>query len=102
MKATFTAKAYLPTHSRIEDVANGSYMPLLSGGDGDYFERQGYPEIGEAIVTITLFSQDKIIANRLQALQDQLQTVRAENQKRENAILDQISKLQALPMAEVA
>lgn len=101
MKTTFTAKAYLPTHCRIEDVANGKEMPLLAT-DGKYWEQQGYPEIGEAIVTITLFSQDKIIANKLQALQDQLQTVRAENQRRENAILDQISKLQALPMTEAA
>ena len=34
----------------------------------------------------------------LDRLNEQLQTVRAENQQRENAILDQISKLQALAM----
>lgn len=43
---------------------------------------------------MTLWSP--VMAAKLAALKDQLQAVRAENQQRENAILDQISKLQAI------
>ena len=95
MKVQFEAKAYMSKYSRIEDVANGKEMPFITA-TGNYYESEGYPLIGTAIVTIELHSKDEILSNRLAALQAQLQTVRAENQKRENAVLDEISKLQAI------
>lgn len=40
------------------------------------------------------------MAAKLESLQAKLQTVRAENQQRENAILDKISKLTAISYDE--
>lgn len=96
MQVQFTAKAYLPSYCQISDVVSGSDMPLICRGDSSYLEQQGYALIGTANVTIELHAENKILADKLEALQTQLQTVRAENQKRENAILDQISKLTAI------
>jgi hypothetical protein len=95
MKVEFQAKAYMSKYSRIEDVANGKELPIITE-TGNYYESEGYLLIGTATVTIELHSKDEILSNRLAALQAQLQTVRAENQKRENAVLDEISKLQAI------
>ena len=100
MQVQFTAKAYLSSYRDITEVANGSHMPQIHGGDGSYFEQQGYSLIGTATVTIELHTNDQIMAAKLEALQAQLQTVRAENQQRENAILDQISKLTAISYDE--
>lgn len=96
MQVKFTAKAYLPSWNDISQVANGSVMPIIHDCHGDYYEQHGYALIGTAIVTIELHTEDQILAAKLEALQAQLQTVRAENQQRENAILDQISKLTAI------
>lgn len=99
MKVEYEAVVYLPSYVTIEDVANGKSMPMISEHESSYFEGEGYPLIGKAVVTIELDSQDKIVANQISALEAQLQTVRAENQQRENAITDKISKLQALTMS---
>lgn len=100
MKVQFTAKAYIPNYASMENVVSGSEMPILTANDSGYFEGQGYPQVGVAAVTIELFSDDEITSKRLEALQAKLHTVRAENQQRENAILDQISKLQAITYTE--
>lgn len=96
MKVQFTAKAYLPNWGDIEKVASGEYMPQITPNVSDYLEQQGYSLIGAATVTVELHTEDQILAAKLAALKEQLQAVRAENQQRENAILDQISKLQAI------
>lgn len=95
MHIQFTAKAYINEFQTLEGVINGSEMPLITD-DGAYFESRGFTHIGVATVTIELLSHDNIALKKLEALQAQLHTVRAENQQRENAILDQISKLQAI------
>jgi hypothetical protein len=59
----------------------------------------GWVEVGMATITVTLHPRDELVAKELEALSTQLQKVRAENQQRENAILDRISKLQALEHA---
>lgn len=101
MQVQFKAKAYLASYYGIQDVANGSQIPVISNADsGYYFEQQGYSLIGTATVTIELHTNDQIMAAKLEALQAQLQTVRAENQQRENVILDKISKLTAISYDE--
>ena len=102
MKVQFKAKAYLSSYRDITEAANGSHMPMIWHGDsGGYFEKQGYTLIGTAEVTIELHTEDQIMTAKLvEALQAQLQTVRAENQQRENAILDEISKLTAISYDE--
>lgn len=57
---------------------------------------EGWAEVGVATITVTFHPRDEIVAKELEGLNTQLQKVRAENHMRENAILDRISKLQAL------
>lgn len=99
MKVTYQAQAYLPNYSTIEAVASGLNMPMIAVG-GDYFESQGYPNIGTVEVTITLHSEDQIVAGQIAALQTQLDRQRADAYMAERAILDRISKLQALTFVE--
>jgi hypothetical protein len=66
-----------------------------NGGDG------GYIRIGEAQITIELGSEDELVQAKVQALRDQIDAARAAFLTRQQEILDQIQKLQALPMAEV-
>lgn len=101
MKVQFEAKAYLSKYGSLKSIMDGKEMPVIDTGDGSYFTSRGYPLIGTATVTIELHSNDQIVSNQLAALQAQLHTVRAENQQRENAILDQISKLQAITFRDI-
>ena len=95
MQVTFEAQAYIGKYGTLKDVTNGKLMPTIwPVGTGASIP--SYTLIGTATVTIELHTEDQILAAQLDALKAQLQTVRADNQQRENAILDQISKLQAL------
>ena len=98
MQIKFKQSAYLNLkYISIQDVIDGHCTPMMAGADGSgYFESQGYVRIGTANVTLEISSEDEIASHKIAALQSQLQTVRAENQQRENAILDQISKLTAI------
>ena len=102
MQVQFKQSAYLNLkYNSIKDVIDGHCTPMMSGADGsEYFESQGYVRIGTANATLEIFSEDDIASNQLETLQRQLQTVRAENQQRENAILDQIGKLTAISYDE--
>lgn len=102
MQVTFTKYAYADlSYSSIEKFASGERHPMLSEtppGEGGYLEAQGYAYIGKATVTLELESNDSLVANQIAALNAQLAAVRAESQQKENAILLQISKLQALTL----
>jgi hypothetical protein len=62
----------------------------------DMSDTEGWVEVGVATITVTFHPREELVAKELEGLNTQLQKVRAENQQRENAILDRISKLQAL------
>jgi hypothetical protein len=62
----------------------------------DMSDADGWVEVGMATITVTLYPREELVAKELDGLNAQLQKVRADNQQRENAILDRISKLQAL------
>ncbi len=104
MKHTYTAKAFINPDWResVETVLAGKCTPSLTTGDGEYYKGEGYVCIGEATVTIDVIDPNAFHAQHLDTLNAKLQATRAENQKRENAILDQISKLQALTFVEAA
>ena len=68
----------------------------LSFTNNDMSNVEDWVEVGVATITITFHPREKLVAKELEGLNTQLQKVRAENQQRENAILDRISKLQAL------
>lgn len=103
MQITYTQHAYIdPKHYTLESVKKGDYKPHLScsePGSDSYFEKEGYAHIGTATVTLEIKTDDEIVSGQIQALNVQLQSVRAECQQKENAILLQISKLQSLTMA---
>lgn len=95
-KVTLQALAYLPTYKRVEDIILGEELPLISLLRSEYFENEGYANIGTAEVTITLHSSDVIVQKQIDALNTQLAKQRADAHMAEKAILERISKLQAL------
>ena len=96
MKITYTAFVFASKYDSIDDIANGQTRPMLADDSNGYFAREGYPLIGTAEVTVTLHSSDEIVQNQIAALQAQLQDARAQAHQAEQAILERISKLQAL------
>lgn len=102
MQLTYTQHAWIdPRFTTIEDIKQERTKPALSScapGENGYFEREGYAYIGTAHVTVDVNSPDQIVMDQIKGLNAQLETVRAEAQQKENAILLQISKLQALTM----
>lgn len=100
MNIEFQASAYLRSYTDIKDILNGKEMPAISHGDSEYFAKEGYPKIGNVRVIIEIMPKDAIVKNQIDALKAQLQTVRADNHRKESAILDKISKLQALTFDE--
>jgi len=104
MQVTYKQYAWIaPHYGTIERIAKGDGIPMLSSakpGEGGYFEREGHACVGEASVTLTINAPDKIATDQIAALNAKLQNVRADAQQKENQILLQISKLQALTMSE--
>ena len=99
MEIKYEQSAYLNTkYHNIDEVKDGNTGAVtLSSPDGSrYFEGEGYVRIGSATCVLRLDDADAIHRNQLEALNNELAAVRADNQQRENAILHQISKLQAL------
>ena len=96
MKHTYTAKAFISGYETVDGFKDGRVIPVLTTGDGSFWTKDGYVEVGEATVTVKLFDGKTVHKKRLDSLHATLEEVRADNQRRENAILDQISKLQAL------
>jgi hypothetical protein len=62
----------------------------------DMSDSDGWAEVGIATITIELYPREELLAKELDGLKMQLEKVRADNQQRENAILDRISKLLAV------
>jgi hypothetical protein len=62
----------------------------------DMSDTEEWTEVGIAEITVTLHPRDIVVEKELAGLKQQLEKVRADNHMRENAILDRISKLQAI------
>jgi hypothetical protein len=80
-------------------VKEGDFDEAASGMtyiNHDISDAEGWAEVGVATITVTFHPREELVAKELDGLNTQLQKVRAENQQRENAILDRISKLQAI------
>jgi hypothetical protein len=103
-KVTGTTRAW--TTSKWRDLAEVQHMmaegnnnmaiDAMSFCNHDMSNSEDWVEVGAAEITVTFFHKDEIVAKELEGLSAQLQKVRAENHMRENAILERISKLQAL------
>lgn len=93
---TLTVKAtayYYPSFQELKKVVSGEQAPFLSTHGG--VPKDGVA-IGDTEVVITFRQPEEIVRGQLDSLKTQLQQERADSQMRQNAILDQISKLQAL------
>ena len=102
-KIVFEAFAYLPSYVNLAEVQKGEFLPSISKEEHDsWYAEQGYPMIGSVTVTLTLYSKDKLVRGQIEALNAKLQKERADSQVRQNAIMDQISKLQALTFDDQA
>jgi hypothetical protein len=62
----------------------------------DMSDSEGWAEVGVATITVELYPREELVSKELDGLKVQLEKVRADNQQRENAILDRISKLLAV------
>lgn len=82
---------HMISEGKNDEAING--MTYLSN---DMSAVDEWTEVGIAEITVTFYPRDTVVDKELNGLNTQLQKVRAENQQRENAILDRISKLQAL------
>jgi hypothetical protein len=55
-----------------------------------------FTHVGEADVTITIANSDQIIGGKVASLRAQLESDRADSQRRQNELIDKINKLEAL------
>jgi hypothetical protein len=91
MEITFKAFAYRADWHNMADIEIGKEMPYIWK-----FEGADYQKIGTAKVIVTLFAKEERHSTELHLLNETLEKVRAENQQRENEIIDRISKLSAI------
>lgn len=101
---TATVAAWLPTYSTPRDLmdalASGDTMKAVNAlqfyGDPSREKFAEYIRVGEADITVRLVSRDEQTRIALEALNAQLQKLRAAYMERQQEILSEISKLQAL------
>jgi hypothetical protein len=104
MQATGTIKAWTTSKwhnlEYVEQLINEGRpqeaLDALSFANADMSDTEDWTEVGTAEVTVTFHPRDTVVAKELEGLKAQLKRVRADNHLRENAILDRISKLQAI------
>ncbi len=94
MNVTFEGHAYIGKYTTLDDFLAGRDSPSILRHKTE--DLPGYTYLGPVTVTTECRSTDEIVVAQITNLQKELQTVRAKSQAAENAILDQISKLQAL------
>lgn len=99
---TYSAPAWLASHYTVDDFLArirdgkpvGDMLTLWSWdlSKGDY----PYTAVGDADVTLRIFSRDVMVTSQIEALKGQLDAERAKWLTKQQEILDRISKLQAL------
>lgn len=103
MKIEVITNAFTPSTYAMRDFL--AYMgqgdaekagKALSFTHADMRTCSDWVKVGTAHITVELLDAKEIQHEQLAALQAQLQKERADSQVRQNAILEQISKLQAL------
>lgn len=89
------------------DYMMGRLLDSIKSGDAEgvanalsytnaEMESCGYVLVGEATIEVSILPVEDLQHQQLATLQAELQRERAESMERQNAILDRISKLQAL------
>jgi len=95
MQISIECHAYACDWQDLEKILSGKDTPMLTCC-GPELLSEGDTYLGTAVLSFDVGPKDQIAAKQIDRLQSILQTVRAENQQRENAILDRISKLQSI------
>lgn len=99
---TAKVKAWTTSDYALERLIDGIQAGDVSKAIPDLFyansnmATSGWVLVGEATITLDANNYDKLAEEQLATLEAQLAHERAESQLRQNAILDRISKLQAL------
>lgn len=103
VKITATVGAYLPDHNSPLQVLDALGDPAkharLVGSTLFYAAHdmsKTWMRVGDAEITLTLAPRDEQVAAAVKALQGQLAKERAESMQRQQAILDQLAKVQAI------
>ena len=78
---------------------NDNAVNQLSFTNSDMSDCYGWVEVGVATVTVEFFPSDQIVAKQVEELREQLRQHRIRAHEAEQAILAQISKLQAIEVA---
>jgi hypothetical protein len=106
MKATATLKAYLSPYSRIAPgqlATEGAVSQMIfSDGTGEYLQREGYTHIGTAVIEVDVFDQKEIVANKVDALREEIKATRAKATARCTEIEGQIQSLLAIEFTPAA
>lgn len=100
MSATITLKVtayYYPSFQDLDEILDGKAMPFFTAIES--IPKDGVA-IGDADVVVTVRSQKEIVQGQLDSLNAALKQERADSQVRQNLILEQISKLQAIEYVE--
>lgn len=95
----WTTSKWRGIESVLRSVAEGRLDEAVSEMtyiNHDMSSTEDWTEVGIAQITVTLHPRDVVVEKELAGLKQQLEKVRADNCMRENAILDRISKLQAI------
>jgi len=103
---TATVGAYLPDHTspvRVLDALNDPAKHAHLVGSTLFYAAHDmsktWMRVGDAEITLTLAPRDEQVAAAVKALQGQLEKERAEFMRKQQEILEQLSKVQALEFA---
>lgn len=97
MEVTGTLSAYVSPHSSVspKDLQKPSCLQGLAFWDqgSKYPLQNGYTLVGTAVITLTLASQDVIVANKIDALRNEAKGIRADATAKCTRIESQIQQL---------
>lgn len=92
---TYTAHAYACEWQDVDAIISGKDTPMLTHSGPEHLSESDL-YLGTCTVSIDLAPKEEIATAQMARLRALLENLRAESQKRENAIIDRINKLQAL------
>lgn len=101
---TATVPAYLMPHNSVHALlervrAGKPCVDMLAFWT--FHPGKDYTHVGDAQITVELGSEDQLVAAQIQALKAAIDEARTEFMRKQQALLDQIQKLSALPMGDV-
>jgi hypothetical protein len=82
--------------SRLLELTPEQLLNSVMIYNGDSMQELGYTKIGSAVVEIELFDQNTMIVNKIAVLQETMQVIKAESQKKLQEIETQIQNLLAI------